>query len=105
MPRKKEKNFKFLQKFTVAFDLTIKKLDVFVDMPTAMDLETYRAKGLLPGEEVMPSGDDRRRRRPSIEIDPAAVEQVCNDLSRFKTNYLLFGDYWQTFGRNYFFCA
>lgn len=43
-----------LKKFTVREDWTPVKLDVAVDMPTIIDLEFLRSKGLQPSEEVLP---------------------------------------------------
>ena len=45
-----------LSRYYVASDWTPKKLNVEVQMPDTLDLESLRARGPQPGEQLQPEG-------------------------------------------------
>lgn len=43
-----------MRRFTIGDDWRPKKLDVFLEVPDELDLESLRGKGLQPGEKELP---------------------------------------------------
>ena len=52
------------------------KLDVSVDVPDSVDLETYRSTGLVPGEEELPEESDQSGQEATVKPDEGIVAQL-----------------------------
>lgn len=63
-----------LKKFTLKEDWTSVKLDVAIDIPEVLDLETLRGTGKQPGEEELPELVGKAPTPPPM--DPAVMEQL-----------------------------
>ncbi|XP_055600929.1 ubiquitin carboxyl-terminal hydrolase 5 [Uranotaenia lowii] len=63
-----------LKKFTLKEDWTSVKLDVAIDIPEILDLETLRGTGIQPNEEELPELVGKAPTPPPM--DPAVMEQL-----------------------------
>lgn len=67
------------QKFTLAKDYSVKKLDVNVEMPDEIDLEAFRGHGKQPEEMLLPHESAKSELslgRPLPGIDPDVFHKV-----------------------------
>ena len=70
----------WLGRFYLASDWTAKKLEVLIDVPEQLDLESLRGQGLQPGELEQPA-DTKPQNAPEafpevVQPDPAIVEAL-----------------------------
>lgn len=69
-----------MKKFAYDETYTPKKLDVFLDVPTVLDLEYLRATGLMPGETLLPEDDTDSTTAssagPSFEFNEGFLSQL-----------------------------
>lgn len=65
-----------LKKFTLKPDWTSVKLDVALDIPDILDLDSLRSTGLLPHEEELPELVGSAPTPPPI--DPAVLQQLID---------------------------
>lgn len=66
-----------LKKFTMGQDWTPQKLDVSVDMPTEIDLSLLQAKGIQPGEVVLPDEPSTPSKPKGVYIMLLHITCVC----------------------------
>jgi len=69
-----------LQKFTTDSSWQPVKLDCVVDMPASLDVSSLRARGLQPGEELLPEREEPagQAAAPVVAIDEAVVGQLVD---------------------------
>ncbi|XP_055529285.1 ubiquitin carboxyl-terminal hydrolase 5 [Wyeomyia smithii] len=65
-----------LKKFTLKENWTSVKLDVAIDIPEVLDLETLRGSGKQPNEEELPELAEKAPTPPPM--DPAVVQQLAD---------------------------
>ncbi|XP_015896842.1 ubiquitin carboxyl-terminal hydrolase 14 isoform X2 [Ziziphus jujuba] len=58
-----------MRKFVMEAGWVPKKLDVYIDVPDIIDISHMRSKGLQPGEELLPEGEEVESNKPVANED------------------------------------